>query len=99
MLYTTQLDQAVFRVGMLNAVRTPMLCDGDEFNGLIIPALAEFPSDGSLNQIYLSNWEAATPIRWSSTLDNNLGNCEVTVMNCVQPAWPYQEYSAHDGRL
>jgi hypothetical protein len=43
MLDTTQLDQDVFRVNMLDALRTSALRDGDGCNVVVMPTLADFP--------------------------------------------------------
>jgi hypothetical protein len=106
MLDTTQLDQGVFRVNMLDAVRTSLLRDGDECNVLVMPTLADFPSDSSLNHIRsgisfagnLPNTEAPNLIQYSSTFANYLTYGEEVEANWVQPSASVEQL-AHEGRF
>src|ERR1700687_4718054 len=107
MLNTTQLDQGVFRVNMLDALRTSVLRDGDGCNALVMPMLADFPSDSSLNQTrsapsfarYLPNAEAPNLIGYSNTFANYLpcGDEEVET-NWVQRSASVEHF-AHEGRF
>jgi hypothetical protein len=104
MLDTTQLDQRVFRVNMLDALRTSVPCDGDGCNVLVVPTLADFPSGSSLNQIrsatsfagYLPNAEAPNLIQY--TFANYPAYGEEAETNWVQRSASVEQF-AHEGRF
>jgi len=106
MFDTGQLDQDVFRVNVLEALRTSALRDGDGCNALVMPTFAEFSSDSSLSHIrpsatfaeYLPNAETTNFIQ-SSTFTNWFAYGQDVETNWGQYSSVSVEQVAHEGRF
>jgi hypothetical protein len=108
MLNTDQIDQLVFRMNMLDTLRTPVLRGGDERGVVELPRLlpiaADFRNDINWNRIqsvptfvqYLPDGEAPSLVHWSSTFgDYRTHNAN---MISIQPS-SAPEYFAHEGNF
>jgi len=106
MFDTSQLDQDVLRVNVLDALRTSVLRDGDGCSVLVMATFADFPSDSSLNHIrstatvakYLPNAEAMNLIQ-ARTFTNYFACGQDVEANWDQYSSVSVEQVAHEGRF
>jgi hypothetical protein len=107
MFDTVQLDDATFRVDMVNALRISALRDYGGSAIVILPTLADLPNNENFNQIqsvsafagHLPSWESPTSIRWSYEFANTFVSGEQAEANWAQPAWTVAEHSAHESEF
>jgi hypothetical protein len=81
MFDAVQLDEATFRVDMVNALRISALRDYGSSAVVILPTLADLANDENFNQIrsasaFGGRWEAPTSIRWSYAFGNSFAYSE-----------------------
>ncbi len=106
MFDTTQLDQGVFRVNVLDALRSSVLRDGDGCDALVMPTFPEFLSDSSLSNVrsvatfaeYLPNAETTNFIQ-SSAFTNWFAYDQDVETNWDQYSSVSVEQVAHEGRF
>lgn len=105
MFDAAQLDEATFRVDMVNALRIPALCDYGSSAVVILPTLGDLPDDENFNQIrfgsaFAGYWEAPASIRWSYAFGNSFAHNERADLqenvDRVEPAC-FLKYAAHEG--
>ena len=105
MFDAVQLDEATFRVDMVNALRISALRDYGSSAVVILPTLADLANDENFNQIrpastFAGHWEAPTSIRWSYAFGNSFADSERADFQAgidrVEPPCSLK-YAAHEG--